>query len=375
MKHPLSKLSAIIAISTFSACATLPSNGPTSNDMKRIQSSAEVSSLGIEMVKIDQSVTKKLGQADRDIASFDLSKARKNVTVQTSDVLAVRIWEANPDGLFSSPENPAAPIKVTVSEEGNIFVPYAGMIKASGRKMEDIRTSILDALQGKVIDPQIQLELQSSTVSTASVIGGVGQPGQYPITLGNDTLLQMLSTAGGPKSPAFETRVTVIRDNKAHQIKLSDLYESPLINVPLWPGDVIELEQAPEHFLAFGAVARRGQIGFDAAKVTLDQAIALSGGLNDRLADAGGIFLFRLEATSRLQSADLVPTRTASKTPVIYQLDMTQPEAFFLARAFEIFPDDILYVANSPAADLNKFISTIIGPVLGSADTIQSINN
>jgi polysaccharide export outer membrane protein len=48
---------------------------------------------------------------------------------------------------------------------------------------------------------------------------------------------------------------------------------------------------------------------------------------------------------------------------VIYHLDMRDPRAFFVAQNFPIENKDLLYVANAPAAELQKFLNLILSTV------------
>jgi polysaccharide export outer membrane protein len=88
--------------------------------------------------------------------------------------------------------------------------------------------------------------------------------------------------------------------------------------------------------------------------------------LNDNLADAGGVFLFRFESPARLSSANVqVPAKLVEgKAATIYRLDFNQPQTFFLAHSFMMQDKDIIYVANAPAAEFRKFVSTILSPFL-----------
>jgi polysaccharide export outer membrane protein len=63
-----------------------------------------------------------------------------------------------------------------------------------------------------------------------------------------------------------------------------------------------------------------------------------------------------------------VVTTPDGKVPVIYQLDLKDPASFFVAQSFPIRHQDVLYVSNAPAAELQKFlniVTSIAAPVLG----------
>ncbi len=99
--------------------------------------------------------------------------------------------------------------------------------------------------------------------------------------------------------------------------------------------------------------------------MTLAEALAKAGGLDNMTADAGGVFLFRYEDSSVAKLLDPNSKLIVSgfQVPVVYRLDLNQPSSFFLARYFEMRDKDILYIANHPLADLGKFL-VLIKPAL-----------
>src|SRR6266581_4297471 len=67
----------------------------------------------------------------------------------------------------------------------------------------------------------------------------------------------------------------------------------PRISMP--PGDVLTLVRLPQSFTAFGATGANAQISFPSEKLTLVEALAKAGGLQDLRSDPEGVFLFRFE--------------------------------------------------------------------------------
>jgi len=62
--------------------------------------------------------------------------------------------------------------------------------------------------------------------------------------------------------------------------------------------------------------------------------------------------------------------------PVIYRLNFRDASSYFLARKFEVRDKDFIYVANSPASELQKFlgiIGTAISPAVSSASTAATV--
>jgi polysaccharide export outer membrane protein len=124
----------------------------------------------------------------------------------------------------------------------------------------------------------------------------------------------------------------------------------------------------PQTFTAFGSTGRNAQVPFDAAGITLEEAIAKAGGLLDDRADPAGIFLLRFEPTALVQQ--LMPNRDLPSrgdlVPVVYRLNLRDANSFFLARSFAMEDKDMLYVANSASDPVQKFlglVGTVVTPV------------
>ena len=64
----------------------------------------------------------------------------------------------------------------------------------------------------------------------------------------------------------------------------------------------------------------------------------------------------------------------AAGVPVVYRLDLKQPASYFAAQRFLMRDNDIIYVSNAPATDLQKFVGILTGG-LGSAATAAAIQS
>jgi polysaccharide export outer membrane protein len=53
--------------------------------------------------------------------------------------------------------------------------------------------------------------------------------------------------------------------------------------------------------------------------------------------------------------------------PTVYLVDLNDPAGFFYASRFPVHGEDVLYVANAPASDLQKFLTLMIGATASSA--------
>lgn len=293
------------------------------------------------------------------------------------DTLTVTIWEASPDGLFSSGETGSSRIPSVVDENGYIFVPYAGRVRAAGLSIEGLRQSVQKNLVGKAVEPQVLISLQDKLSSTAVVVGDVAKPGVYPLPLRNTRLLDLVAQAGGAREATYETVVTLKRGNRAGTTRLEDLINYPENNVVISPNDNILLSHQPRTFSAFGAVRQSQLVPFKTDTVTMAEALATVGGLRDERADANGVFLFRFEDAELVRR---LKPEIASKivgdrpVPLVYKVGLRDPKGFFMAQHFEMRDKDILYASNHPTAELGKFLQ-IIAPLISNYSTVKAITD
>jgi polysaccharide export outer membrane protein len=116
----------------------------------------------------------------------------------------------------------------------------------------------------------------------------------------------------------------------------------------------------PEIFLAFGQVGKTGPIEFGLEKITLLEAVGKAGGLMNSSADPGAFFVFRYEPASAVrQMKPDYNGRFGDKVPVVYRINLREPNAFFFAKSFRVRDRDLLYVATAPFTELQKFLQII----------------
>ncbi|MBA8840459.1 polysaccharide biosynthesis/export family protein [Ochrobactrum sp. RH2CCR150] len=301
---------------------------------------------------------------------------RQAMTIGAGDGLAVNIWEAAPDGLFSTAEKKSATLQLIVDERGMVFIPYIGQVRAAEQSAEALRRTIEVGLKGKAVEPQIQVLVTENRSKVLIVTGDVASSGPFPVPLRGLKLLDAVALAGGTKKAIFESIATVTRGAANATVRLEDAVNYPDDNIWLASGDNITVTHQPRTFSAFGAVKNSQLVAFPAEKLVLSEALAQVGGLSDRSADAGGVFIFRFEPYGLVQQmsgsrADRLPIDDTRRVPVIYRLNFNKPESFFLSQSFQMRDKDVIYVANHPAAELSKFLTLIVSPVLGAARTAE----
>jgi polysaccharide export outer membrane protein len=233
-------------------------------------------------------------------------------------------------------------------------VPFAGVVPAAGRPLREIEGDIVRRLRGRANAPQVLVRLVRNATATVTIVGEVAQSGRLPLSPRGERLLDVLAASGGSKAPVPLSTVQITRAGRNHRMALSDVIEQPQNNIILARDDVITLLFQPYSFTVLGASGRNDEIRFEAMGITLAQALGRMNGLADGRANPRGIFVFRWEKA----------TAEGPARPVIYNFDLKTPAAFFLAQQFRMNDRDIVYVTNSPVAELQRFVNILAQTIL-----------
>ena len=363
----------VTVVASVAGCG-LPRSGP---NKREIFSSSVLQQGDAFVVSVNDRVTR----ATAVVPALDFSKSFQAAgrigadTLQPGDVLNLQIFENVKDEplLSVAGERVSVLTDVQVDDKGNIFVPYAGTIKAAGRTPDQLRAAITKELDTQTPDPQVLVSRVAGDGSAVSVTGGVSGPGVYPIERPSRTLLGMLSRAGGVAIEPAVAQVRVTRGRSTHKIWLQDLYENPALDIALRPGDKIVVEEDRRAYVAMGAMGTQTRVPFDTQTLSAIEAIAQVGGLNTNLADPTGVFVFRNEpdviANKVLGRSDLTGDQR-----MVYVLDLTQPMGMFHARDFVIRDGDTVYVTEAPFVQWSKTINAITGTAT-AADSLGSVGS
>lgn len=99
---------------------------------------------------------------------------------------------------------------VQVDASGNIALPLAGVVAASGKTPSQIAAAIADRLRGRYVrNPEVTVNTDA-TAQTFTVDGEVNAPGQFPVT-GRMTLMRAVARAQGVTEFANTNYVVVFR--------------------------------------------------------------------------------------------------------------------------------------------------------------------
>lgn len=358
-----------LCVALLGGCAQLPASGPS---LAQALDPPALETFGIQLVTVDAQVAHRLMDERRmeSLAGTFGTTAGAEPPIDAGDAVEVTLWEAPPATLFAAMADMRAgaaghattlPAQV-VGREGTLRVPFAGAVPARGRSPGQVAEEIVRRLTGKANQPQALVRVVHNASSVVTVVGEVTNSLRVPLTPRGERLLDALAAAGGVRQATHKITVRLTRGATSAAMPLDAIIGQVQENVPLQAGDVITALHRPHAFTALGATGRNEEVEFEAQGISLAQALARVGGLADQRADARGVFVFRFEPAV---AADGVPR------PVVYRIDLKEPSSFFVAQQFAVRPRDVVYVANAPAAELQKFLNLLL-PLVNP--TLASIN-
>ena len=127
---------------------------------------------------------------------------------------------------------------VRVSGQGTITLPFIGVVQASGLTEEELREELRRKSEQFMYNPHLSLFVREYRSRQVAVIGAVEKPGLYNLASEADTILDVLSLAGGMKEEAAP-RLQFIPGEpvKGHELKeVASILPASLVNqapVPL----------------------------------------------------------------------------------------------------------------------------------------------
>lgn len=373
-------LAGILLVVSLSGCATFPAwlsgSGPSREQVQEKPDTGRIE--GIQLVDVNDALARKLA-ARKKLGKFvDVfpSATSNNYLIGPGDILEVAVWETPPAMLFGamlqdskvdlSPTRAVTFPAQMVTPDGTINMPFAGRVPVNNRTTYEIETDIINRLQGKANQPQVLVRVVKNNTSNVTVIGEVGNSALMPLTPKGERLLDALATAGGVKQPINRMSVQLSRDNVTATMALDAIIRDPKQNIHLKPGDVVTALFQPQSFSVLGATGKNEEIPFEAQGISLAQALARSGGLNDARADARGVFVFRFEDAKLVDVAGKTKKTADGTVPVVYQIDLRDPATLFVTQNFPVQDHDVLYVSNSPAAEFDKFLRLAVSVAVPS---------
>ncbi len=372
----------------LTGCNALPDSGPTEAQVNHTQRDPKKNTVGYGIVQISLDLITLLeSESPALFTSLDADNTPrnpgKNDTVGPGDILQVSIYEVG-SALFS-PTNagmaaassgvniPGASTASTlpplnVDGAGNIRMPFVGSMHVTGMTTTQVAQAIRTQLKQKSQSPQVVVRIVSDIANSVMVYGGVRHPSRIPLTPNREHILDVIALAGGEEHSNESDEdyiVRLTRNDRIAEMPLKVIENEPAQNIVMQPGDRVQLTFLPRNFSVLGASGQVTETQFTTPTLTLAEAISRVGGPLDSRADPNAVYLFRYENADILRRLGMPIDDNATTGPVVYQLDMMNPNSYFLAEKFMMRNGDLIYIANSSSNKFYKFmnlITTILSP-------------
>ena len=278
-----------------------PNAGPSK---KTVETTLIAPDSGVTVIDIDPRVITQLNTLTPALRFADVYRqaAPFSNIIRAGDVVDVTIYEAPPALLFGSTSeinaiNGSKEVKLPeqmVDGRGQITVPFVGKLVVAGKTPQQVQEMIVAALNRKANRPSAIVRIAKNNSADVTVIGEVNDSKRVALTGKGERVLDAIAAAGGAKQPASRVTIQLNRGGQSVEMAYDAVVNDPRQNVVLQAGDVVSVNYQSKSFTALGATIKNDEINFETNGISLMQALARAGGLNDNRADARGVFILSL---------------------------------------------------------------------------------
>ncbi len=340
------------------ACAIAP--GMTMKEPANVEPGKVVQVQPISMELLDELDARRENQVRQFVDEF--SHKQGQYLIGEGDVIQVTVWDhpelTIPAGSFRDAETSGQ----QVGEDGYIFYPYVGLIKAAGMNIAALRDVLTERLSKYIMNPQLDVRVVAYRSRRIYVVGEVNQPGVLPLDDLPMTIADAISLSGGLTENAHKSGVNVSRDGKVHEIDLKALYDyaDSSQNLVLRHGDIVNvLDRSQQKVFVMGEVRNPSSVEIINGHLTLAAALGEVGGVNQLSADPSGIYVVR---------------GSNAENPEIFHLDAQFATGMLLANRFEMQAQDVIFVDTAGISQWNRVISQLLPSisVVGIVDNVAT---
>ncbi|MBA6253771.1 polysaccharide export protein [Colwellia sp. MB3u-55] len=364
------KLVVSLSLLVLSGCSMIPGSHIEGVDIELERSTLEQDLSNVNISIIDSALISQLKDSQQ-----AYTQAKKYTPILTDDydyvlgigdVLSIGVWDHPELTIPAAVQRTAEFDGFRIQADGTITYAYAANVPAAGKTIRELHAVLVKKLSQVIEKPQLDLKVVGFKSQRAYVTGEVKNPSILPISEIPLTLIDALNQAGGLSQRADWRTVNFTRDNKTEIIRIDDFYTRGDIsqNRLLKHGDIIHVNRTDnQKVFVLGDVAKAGSIEINRYGLSLAEALSDVGGLNEKTANANGVFVLR----KRQDNEDGVIAD-------VYQLYAQNVVAFVLADQFKLEPRDIVYVTTAPIARWNRLISQLV-PTVEALESISTIKN
>lgn len=282
--------------------------------------------------------------------------------IGNGDTLQIIVWDhpelTIPAGQFRDAETSGQ----QVGEDGYLYYPYVGLVRAAGMNIAALRDVLTERLSTYIQNPQLDVRVVGFRSKRVYVVGEVNSPGVLPLNDVPLTIADAISLSGGLTNEAHKSGVNISRDGKVHSIDLKALYDNAdsTQNLALQHGDIVNvLDRSQQKVFLMGEIKTPGSVEIINGHLTLAAAIGEAGGVSQISANSGGIYVVR---------------GTDKDKPEIFHLDARYATGMLLAERFDMQAQDVVFVDTANVSQWNRVISQLLPSfnVIGLANSIGS---
>ncbi len=289
----------------------------------------------------------------------EFSEPRGPYRIGPGDVLQITVWDhpelTIPAGSFRNPEDSGQQI----GEDGILYYPFVGLVPAGGMTVPELRDVLTARLRTYIKKPQLDVRVVAYRSQRVYVVGEVNQPGVLPLDDVPLMVADAMSLSGGLTAAAYKSGVNISRDGTVYEIDLRAMYDfaDASQNLMLKHGDIINvLDRSQQKVFVMGEVNRPESVEIINGQLTLAATLGEVGGVNQRTADPGNIFVIR---------------GSGKDQPQIFHLNAKQAFGLLLAERFEMQAQDVVFV---DTAGISRW-ARVINQLLPSVTVIGIANN
>jgi polysaccharide biosynthesis/export protein len=359
-------LAAGLLLIAVGGCDTLPHDGPSIAAVRRQAAAPEGR---YSLVELDARTSAILASVPgRQLASLaPVSSAARVDLIGAGDGLTITIYERGLSALFSSGVGAngeehsgvnTLPL-LLVDGAGDITMPFGGRVRVAGLTTGEAARAIEVSLKGKAVNPQAMVNIAQNVSNSVTVMGEVRNPGRYALAEGSDRLLDVVALAAGPTKSAADIRVEISRGPATATISMAQLLRDDQSNVRLAPRDQVRLVYQPRKFEVFGAANRTSEYPIEDERLTLGGALGRAGGLDAATANASSVMLFRFERPEVAAALGVTTAPSPKGVPIIYHLNLREPQGYFIAGQVEVEPDDVIYTPRAGLVEAKQFVDFV----------------
>jgi polysaccharide export outer membrane protein len=334
----------IVVAALLSACAMAP--GMTMTEPAKVPEGQVVRVQPITLALLNEMDAARKTEV-RQVAE-EFSAKPQGYVIGKGDVLQIIVWDhpelTIPAGSFRDAETSGQ----QVGDDGYLFYPYVGMVKAAGMNVAALRDVLTDRLSAYIQNPQLDVRVAGFRSKRVYVVGEVSSPGVLPLNDVPLTIADAISLSGGLTDNAYKSGVNVSRDGKVHEIDLKALYDyaDSTQNLMLQHGDIVNvLDRSQQKVFLMGEVRKPSSVEIINGYLTLAAALGEVGGVNQNSANPSAIYVIRGSNKDK---------------PEIFNLDAQYATGMLLAERFEIHAQDVIFVDTAGISQWNRVISQLL---------------